>query len=101
MEMKWRARPIPPTAAGHRRLYKGPAKRRLPQASAPDKTVTTGQECTSAYVKKKVVADFRVGGSEQISEDIVRYSRTEPMTAPIVATGVDLVVGMLLILARK
>ena len=71
-----------------------------PQASAPDKTVTTGLERASAYVKEKV-ADYREGGIEQISEDIVGYTRTEPMTALIIATGVGLVVGMLLILARK
>ena len=34
-------------------------------------------------------------------EDIAEYTRTEPMMALMIAMGVGLVVGMLLILARK
>ncbi len=71
-----------------------------PKASAPSESVQTGLWRAGAYVKEKM-ADYREGGIEQISEDIAEYTRTEPMTALMIATGVGLVVGMLLILARK
>ena len=71
-----------------------------PKGSAPDEPVQTGLGRAGAYFKEKM-AGHREGGIEQISEDIAEYTRTEPMTALMIATGVGLVVGMLLILARK
>jgi ElaB/YqjD/DUF883 family membrane-anchored ribosome-binding protein len=71
-----------------------------PKGSAPDESVQTRFARAGAYVKEKM-AGYREGGIEQISEDIAEYTRTEPMMALTIATGVGLVVGMLLILARK
>jgi ElaB/YqjD/DUF883 family membrane-anchored ribosome-binding protein len=59
------------------------------------------------YVKDAVdktrerVAGYREGGIEQVSQDIDQYARSQPKTALLVATGVGLVVGMLMSLSRK
>jgi len=47
------------------------------------------------------MAAYGDGGIEQVSQDIVRYTQSQPMTALLIATGVGLVVGMLLILGRR
>jgi ElaB/YqjD/DUF883 family membrane-anchored ribosome-binding protein len=78
-----------------------------PQASAPGDTATTGLERAGAYVKDAVdktrekMVGYRDGGIEQVSQDIVEYARSQPKTALLIATGVGLMVGMLLTLGRK
>ena len=47
------------------------------------------------------LASYRDGGVEEIAEDIVEYVRSQPMTALLIATGVGVFVGMLLVLFRK
>jgi len=42
------------------------------------------------------LADYLDGGLEQLSEDLVNYVRSQPITALIVAIGVGVFVGMLL-----
>jgi ElaB/YqjD/DUF883 family membrane-anchored ribosome-binding protein len=71
-----------------------------PQADAPGKSVKAGFERAGAYVKDKVTA-YRDGAIEQVSQDIVGYTQSQPMTALLIATGVGLVVGMLLNLGRR
>ncbi len=78
-----------------------------PQADAPVKKVKAGLERAGVYVKGAVdktrekMAGYREGGIEQVSQDIVEYARSQPMTALLIATGVGLFVGMLLTLGRK
>jgi ElaB/YqjD/DUF883 family membrane-anchored ribosome-binding protein len=50
---------------------------------------------------RDTLAGYREGGVEQIAEDIVEYVRSQPMTALLIATGVGVFVGMLLVLGRK
>jgi ElaB/YqjD/DUF883 family membrane-anchored ribosome-binding protein len=47
------------------------------------------------------MAGYRDGGVEQLSEDIVEYVRSQPMTALLIATGVGVFVGMLLAPGRN
>jgi ElaB/YqjD/DUF883 family membrane-anchored ribosome-binding protein len=42
------------------------------------------------------MAGYCEGGIEQLSQDILEYARSQPMAALLIATGVGLVVGMLL-----
>jgi ElaB/YqjD/DUF883 family membrane-anchored ribosome-binding protein len=78
-----------------------------PQGGAPGETVKAGLERAGVYVKDAVdktrekMAGYREGGIEQVSQDIVEYARSQPMTALLIATGVGLFVGMLLTLGRK
>jgi ElaB/YqjD/DUF883 family membrane-anchored ribosome-binding protein len=71
-----------------------------PPAGAPDKSAKAAFERVGAYVKDKMTA-YGDGGIEQVSQDIVGYTQSQPMTALLIATGVGLVVGMLLILGRR
>jgi len=71
-----------------------------PPAGVPGKSVKAGFERAGAYVKDKMAA-CRDGGIEQVSQDIVGYTQSQPTTALLIATGVGLVVGMLLILGRR
>jgi ElaB/YqjD/DUF883 family membrane-anchored ribosome-binding protein len=72
-----------------------------PQADSPGNRVKV-LERAGAYVKDAVdktrekVAGYRDAGIEQASQDIVEYARSQPKTALLVASGVGLVVGMLL-----
>jgi ElaB/YqjD/DUF883 family membrane-anchored ribosome-binding protein len=78
-----------------------------PQADSPGNRVKVGLERAGAYVKDAVdktrekVAGYRDGGIEQASQDIVEYARSQPKTALLIASGVGLVVGMLLTLGRR
>jgi ElaB/YqjD/DUF883 family membrane-anchored ribosome-binding protein len=85
-----------PTQAGN----PSPTIQEAGEAPTSDESVQAGLGRAGAYVKEKM-AGYREGGIEQISEDIAEYTRTEPMMALMIAMGVGLVVGMLLILARK
>lgn len=78
-----------------------------PQAGVPGNTVRAGLERAGVYVKDAVdktrekMAGYREAGIEQVSQDIVEYVRSQPMTALLIATGVGLFAGMLLTLGRK
>ena len=78
-----------------------------PQAGAPRNTVKVGLERAGAYVKdaldktQEKVTSYREGGIEQASQDIVAYARRQPKAALLIASGVGLVVGMLLTLGRR
>jgi ElaB/YqjD/DUF883 family membrane-anchored ribosome-binding protein len=78
-----------------------------PQGAALGETVKAGGEPSGDRVKDaadktlKALAGYRDGGVEQLSEDIVEYVRSQPMTALLIVTGVGVFVGMLLVLARK
>ena len=78
-----------------------------PQADAPGKTVKAGLEQAGVYVKDAVdktrdrVAEYRDKGMEQLSQEVVEYARNQPATALLIATGVGMVLGMLLARGRR
>ena len=79
----------------------------IPQGAALGETVKAGGDRAGDRVKDaadktlKALAGYRDGGVEQLSDDIVTYVRSQPMTALLIATGVGVFVGMLLVLGRK
>jgi ElaB/YqjD/DUF883 family membrane-anchored ribosome-binding protein len=64
--------------------------------------VQAGFERAGAIVKDvaeragDTVASYREGGVGQVSDDILEYARRQPVTALLIATGVGLLVGMIL-----
>jgi len=69
--------------------------------------VQAGFERAGAIVKdvaeraRDTVASYREGGVAQVSDDILEYARRQPVTALLIATGVGLLVGMMLGPGRK
>jgi ElaB/YqjD/DUF883 family membrane-anchored ribosome-binding protein len=78
-----------------------------PQGAALGETVKASVDRAGDLVKDAAdrtldaLASYRDGGVEQLSDDIVEYVRSQPMTALLIATGVGVFVGMLLVLVRK
>ena len=78
-----------------------------PPGAALGETFKAGLDRASGLVKdaadktRDALAGYRDGGVEQIAEDIAEYVRRQPMTALLIATGVGVFVGMLLVLGRK
>jgi ElaB/YqjD/DUF883 family membrane-anchored ribosome-binding protein len=78
-----------------------------PQGAALGETVKAGLDRAGALAKdvadktRDTLADYRDGGVEQIAEDIVKYVRSQPIAALLIATGVGVFVGMLLVLGRQ
>jgi ElaB/YqjD/DUF883 family membrane-anchored ribosome-binding protein len=50
---------------------------------------------------REKMAAYRQGGIEQVSKDIVEYTRNQPLTALLIATGIGLVGGILVGSGRK
>lgn len=67
-----------------------------------DSGVQAGFERAGAIVKdvaeraRDTVASYREGGVAQVSDDILEYARRQPVTALLIATGVGLLIGMIL-----
>jgi ElaB/YqjD/DUF883 family membrane-anchored ribosome-binding protein len=61
----------------------------------------TNVEQAGAYVKEKMRTVYSDGGIEQVSQDIAKYTRDQPLTVLLVASGVGLIVGVLLTLGRR
>ena len=67
-----------------------------------DSDVQAGFERAGAIVKdvaeraRDTVASYREGGVAQVSDDILEYARRQPVTALLIATGVGLLIGMIL-----
>lgn len=72
-----------------------------------DSTVKTGFERAGAVVKdvadktREKLASYRAGGLDQVSDEVAEYARRQPVTALLIATGVGLLVGMMLGPGRK
>ena len=91
----------------------GEASTAPPPAAPPGKIVAGRSERARAYVRasayvkdavdktREKMAGYRDGGIEQVSQDIVEYARSQPKTALLIATGVGLMIGLLLTLGRK
>lgn len=72
------------------------------QADALGETaVKVGLERARVGIKDAVdktrakMAAYRQGGIEQVSKDLVEYTRNQPLTALLIATGIGLVAGIL------
>ena len=75
----------------------------VPQGAALGETVKVGLDRAGALAKDASdrTRGSRDGGVGQIEEDVVEYVRRQPMAALLIATGVGILVGMLLVLGRK
>ena len=65
------------------------------------KSLKTNVEQAGAYVKEKMMTVYSDGGIERVSREIAEYTREQPLTALLIASGVGLVVGVLLTLGRR
>jgi ElaB/YqjD/DUF883 family membrane-anchored ribosome-binding protein len=45
---------------------------------------------------QQAVARYTDGGVDQVKQDVVEYTRKQPMTALLIATGAGLLLGMLM-----
>ena len=50
---------------------------------------------------QQAVSRYRDGGVDQVKQDVVDYTRQQPMTALMIATGAGLLLGMLMAVGRK
>ena len=70
-------------------------------------TVQAGFERAGSIVKdvadkaRETVASYREGGFGQVSDDALEYARRQPATALLIATGVGLLVGLILRRGRE
>jgi ElaB/YqjD/DUF883 family membrane-anchored ribosome-binding protein len=77
------------------------------QPGALGKTAQTGFERAGSFVKEAAnkahekVGEYRERGMEQVSQDVVEYTRSQPVTALLIAAGAGLFLGMLLALDRR
>jgi hypothetical protein len=72
-----------------------------------DTEVMAGLERAGGYVKdafektREKIAAYREAGIEQVSEDVAEYTRSQPLTALLIAAGVGVFAGMLVLMGRK
>jgi ElaB/YqjD/DUF883 family membrane-anchored ribosome-binding protein len=84
-----------------------PTQESSPTGAALGETVKVGFDRAGARVKdvadktRDTLAGYCEGGVEQLSEDIVKYLRSQPMRALLIAAGVGLFVGLLMAQGRK
>ena len=78
-----------------------------PPGAALGETVKAGLDRAGALAKdaadktRDTLADYLDGRVEQLSDDIAKYVRSQPMTALLIGAGVGLFVGMMLVLGRR
>ena len=51
----------------------------------------------AVHKTREKMAAYRQGGIEQVSKDIVEYTRNQPLTALVIAMGIGLLAGILLV----
>ena len=72
------------------------------QAREVVQSARQGLEQAGDYVNETVsrtqqaVARYTDGGVDQVKHDVVEYTRKQPMTALLIATGAGLLLGMLM-----
>jgi len=77
------------------------------QAREVVQSAREGFEQASGYVNdtmqktQQAVNRYRDGGVDQMKQDVVDYTRQQPMTALMIATGAGLLLGMLMAVGRK
>lgn len=66
-------------------------------------TMQKTQQALNDTVQKtqQAVARYRDGGVDQVKQDVVEYTKQQPMTALMIATGAGLLLGMLMAVGRK
>ena len=78
-----------------------------PQGAALGETMKAGLDRAGTLARgaadktRDTLADYLDGRVEQLSDDIVKYVRSQPMTALLIGAGVGLLVGMTLVLRRR
>jgi ElaB/YqjD/DUF883 family membrane-anchored ribosome-binding protein len=77
------------------------------QAKEVVQSARAGLEQAGEYLNDTVqktqqaVSRYRDGGVDQMKQDVVDYTRQQPMTALMIATGAGLLLGMLMAVGRK
>jgi ElaB/YqjD/DUF883 family membrane-anchored ribosome-binding protein len=77
------------------------------QSGAVGKAVETRFERAGVLVQDAVektrekVGEYRDKGWQQVSQDVAEYTRSQPVSALLIAAGVGMVLGMLLGLGRR
>ena len=72
------------------------------QARDVAQSARQGLEQASEYINdtvsktQEIVTRYTDGGVERVKEDVAEYTRKQPMTALLIATGAGLVLGMLM-----
>jgi ElaB/YqjD/DUF883 family membrane-anchored ribosome-binding protein len=68
-----------------------------------NETMARTQDAVNRYREgaQDAVNRYREGGVEQVKQDVVGYTREQPMTALVVASAVGVVLGMLIALGRS
>ena len=67
-----------------------------------DTVSKTGEYINDTMTKtQQTVARYRDGGMDQVKQDVVEYTREQPVTALMIATGAGLLLGMLMAVVRK
>ena len=92
----------------------GPNEAATGPAVAVGKAIETGFERAGVLIKDAVdktreavektrekVTDYRDRGLAEVSQEVVEYTRNQPGTALLIATGVGMLLGMLLALSRR
>ena len=78
-----------------------------PQGAALGETVKAGLDRAGTLAKdaadntRDALAGYREGGVEQALWDLADYVRSQPIAALLLATGVGVFLGMVLVLGRK
>ena len=76
-------------------------------ANTAANTAREGLEQAGEYINdtmartQEAVHRYRQGGVEQVKQDVVGYTRDQPMTALMVASAVGVVLGMLMAMGRS
>jgi ElaB/YqjD/DUF883 family membrane-anchored ribosome-binding protein len=74
---------------------------------AAAKSAREGVEQAGEYINETMartqdaVNRYREGGVERVKQDVVGYTREQPMTALVVASAVGVVLGMLVAMGRS
>lgn len=77
------------------------------QAGAVGQAIDTGLERAGGFVKdtldktREKVAEYRERGIEQVTQEVAKYTRSQPVPALLIAAGVGMVLGVLLGLGRR
>lgn len=102
-----------PGTSDEPRSQVAPATREAEGAPSPGQTGALGKpaetriERAGAFVKAAVnktrekMGEYRERGMEQVSEDVFEYTRSQPVTALLIATVAGLFLGMLLALDKR
>lgn len=77
------------------------------QARGMAKTAKEGMEQAGEYIQgamdrtREKVAEYREQGIEHMKEDVIKYTREQPLSALLIAAGGGLLLGLLMAIGRR